>query len=59
MSVLSILLLVGSVILLLIIGGAILFPPGIGRNDGRCGEDIKVSKARLSRIRSGWIDASF
>ena len=44
-------------ILLLAIFCPLLFPPGVGEHDGRCGEDMKVSKARASAIRSAWFDA--
>ena len=42
--------------LILVIGGTLLFPWRIGRNDGRCGEDAKVSRARQSCVRSAWFD---
>ena len=60
MTILEGVLLSALVLLLFAIIGSLLFPLGIGRNDGRCGEeDLAVSKVRLSCIRSGWIDASF
>lgn len=56
MSVFNWVAFAGLAVLLLAIGGSILFPPGIGRNDGRCGEDARVSRTRVSPIRSAWVD---
>lgn len=56
MTLLGGLLLLALGFVLLAVCGSLLFPSGIGENDGRCGDDAAVSRARSSAIRSAWMD---